>query len=191
MRTLISRLMDYSLAAWAALTLSFLLPPVVPGNPVAGAVARASESGNCNSNCIQAIEEQLGYNVHTSLWDQYVQYFGNLAQGNLGHSWSENAPVGSLIIQYLPWTLGLLVVATAIAFVGGTAIGILIAWRRGSWGEWILPRAAVFHAVPYFFLALVIVLIFGQTGTMLKWSPSLFAYDIYAVTPGPNLPYVE
>ena len=79
----------------------------------------------------------------------------------------------------------------AIGWVGGTAIGILIAWRRGSWVDWILPGATFFQAIPYFFLALVIVLIFGQTGTMLKWFPSLFAYDIYAVTPGPNLPYVE
>jgi peptide/nickel transport system permease protein len=98
--------------------------------------------------------------------------------------------VGSLILQYLPWTLGLLVVATAIAFVGGTAIGILIAWRRGSWLDWVLPGATFFQAIPYFFLALVVVLVFGQTGTMLKWFPSLFGYDIYAVNPGPNVPYI-
>jgi peptide/nickel transport system permease protein len=45
--------------------------------------------------------------------------------------------------------------------------------------------------MPYFFLALVLVLFFGQTGTMLKWLPSLFGYDIYTTTPGPNLPYVS
>ena len=190
MRALLRRLGVYFLAAWVALTVSFLLPRVVPGNPVAGAVARASQSGNCNSQCVMAIEAQLGYNVHTSVWDQYLQYIGNLARGDLGHSWSENAPVGSLILQYLPWTLGLLVVATAIAFVGGTAIGILIAWRRGSWLDWVLPGATFFQAIPYFFLALVVVLIFGQTGTMLKWFPSLFGYDIYAVNPGPNAPYI-
>src|SRR5260370_21882790 len=104
------------IAAWVALTVSFLLPRVVPGNRVGGAVARASQSGNCNSQCVMAIEEQLGYNVHTSIWDQYVQYVGNLAHGDLGHSWSENAPVSSLILQYLPWTLGLLLIATIIAF---------------------------------------------------------------------------
>jgi peptide/nickel transport system permease protein len=191
MGALIRRLGVYLLAAWVALTVSFLLPRVVPGNPVAGAVARASQSGNCNTACIQAIEEQLGYNVHTSIWDQYVQYIGNLLQGDLGHSWSENASVSSLILQYLPWTLGLLVIATIIAFAAGTAVGIMIAWRRGSWADWILPGATFFQAIPYFFLALVVVLIFGQTGTMLKWFPSLFAYDIYAVTPGPNLPYIE
>src|SRR5258708_17249340 len=191
MRAIVRRLGVYLLAAWVALTVSFLLPRVVPGNPVAGAVARASQSGNCNSQCVVAIEEQLAYNVHKSIWDQYLQYVGNLAHGDLGHSWSENAPVSSLILQYLPWTLGLLVIATIIAFVAGTAIGILIAWRRGSWADWILPGATFFQAVPYFFLALVVVLIFGQTGTMLRWFPSLFGYDIYALTPGPKLPYIE
>ena len=190
MRTVLRRLGVYLLAAWVALTVSFLLPRVVPGNPVAGAVARASQSGNCNSACVDAIKAQLGFNVHTSLWDQYLQYWGNLAQGNLGHSWSENASVSSLILSYLPWTLVLLGVATTISFVGGTAVGVLMAWRRGSWVEWVMPAATFFQAMPYFFLALVLVLVFGQTGTMLKVFPSLFGYDIYTVNPGPNLPYI-
>src|SRR2546428_1589623 len=190
MRALLRRLGVYVLAAWVALTVSFLLPRVVPGNPVASAVARALQSGNCNSLCIRAIEEQLGFNVHTSMWTQYLQYVGNLFHGNLGHSWSENASVSSLIVSYLPWTLGLLMVATVVAFVAGTALGILMAWRRGSWLDWVLPVATFFHAIPYFFLALVLVLILGQTGTMLKWFPSLFGYDIYGTTPGLNFPYL-
>src|SRR5260370_28162403 len=60
----------------------------------------------------------------------------------------------------------------------------------GSWVYWVLPAATFFQAIPYFFLALVLVLILGQTGTMLKWFPSLFGYDIYAVTPGLNWPYI-
>jgi peptide/nickel transport system permease protein len=190
MGALIRRLGVYLLAAWVALTISFLLPRVVPGNPVAGAVARASQSGNCNSQCVMAVEAQLGYNVHESLWSQYVGYLGNLAHGDLGHSWSENAPVGSLILSYLPWTLLLLTVATVISFLGGSTLGTLLAWRRGTWVDWIIPGATFFQAVPYFFLALVVVLFFGQTGTGLKWFPSLFGYDIFTVTPGPNLPYI-
>ena len=191
MTALLRRLGVYLLAAWVAITVSFLLPRVVPGNPVAGAVARASESGNCNSQCVLAIEEQLGYNVHASLWDQYLSYLGGLAHGDLGHSWSENAPVGSLIVSYLPWTLGLLVIAVTLSFLAGSFIGTLVAWRRGSWVDWLIPGITFFQAVPYFFLALVIVLVFGQTGTMLKWFPSLFGYDIFTTTPGFNLPYIQ
>ena len=190
MAALARRLGVYLLAAWVAITVSFLLPRIVPGNPVAGAIARASQSGNCNDQCVMAIEEQLGYNVHSSLWDQYVTYLGNLAHGDLGHSWSENAPVGSLILSFLPWTLGLLVVATAVSFIAGTSIGAWVAWRRGTAAELAVPIATFFQALPYFFLAIVLVLIFGQTGTVLRWFPSLFGYDIFSVTPGPNAPYV-
>jgi peptide/nickel transport system permease protein len=191
MAVLVRRLGVYLLAAWVAITVSFLLPRLVPGNPVAGAVARASQSGNCNEQCVVAIETQLGYNVHASLWDQYVQYLGSLARGDLGLSWSENAPVGSLILSYLPWTLALLVTATTLSFLAGSVIGTLIAWRRGSWLDWAIPFATFFQALPYFFLGIVLVLVFGQTGTMLKWFPSLFGYDIFAVSPGFNLPFLE
>jgi peptide/nickel transport system permease protein len=172
MRLLIRRLGFYLVAAWAA------------------AIIRAETSGQCNAVCVHAIELQLGFNVHTTLWTQYLQYWGNLFHGNLGFSWSENAPVGSLIISYLPWTIGLLAVSLTLAFVIGTLIGVLMAWRRGSWVEWVMPFATFFQAIPYFFLALVLVLIFGQTGTMLKWFPSLFGYDIYTVTPGMNFAYI-
>ena len=191
MRAIARRVLVYLLAAWVAITVSFLLPRVVPGNPVAGAVARASQSGTCNEQCVIAIEEQLGYNVHTSLWDQYVQYLGNLAHGDLGHSWSENAAVGSLIVSYLPWTLVMLGVGTCLSFLGGSVIGTLVAWRRGSWTDWLIPFATFFQALPYFFLAIVLVLFFGQTGTMFKWFPSLFGYDIYTTDPGWNIPYIQ
>src|ERR1700722_2070017 len=112
MRALVRRLAVYLLAAWVAITVSFLLPRVVPGNPVAGAIARAQSSGICNIYCVKAIEAQLGFNVHPRIWGQDVQSLGNLVHGTLGFSWSENASVTSLIASYLPWTLGLLGVAT-------------------------------------------------------------------------------
>lgn len=191
MGALVRRLGVYLLAAWVALTVSFLLPRVVPGDPVAGAVARASQSGNCNSACVVAVEEQLGFNVHQSLWEQYTRYLGNLAHGDFGQSWSENAPVGTLILSYLPWTLALLTVATVLSFLVGSTLGTWLAWRRGTWTDWMMPAATFFQAVPYFFLALVVVLVFGQTGTMLKWFPSLFGYDIFTVNPGFNAPYIQ
>src|SRR5947208_14867812 len=149
MGPLARRLGVYLLAAWVAMTVSFLLSGVVPGNPVAGAVARASPSGNCNEQCVRAIELQLGYNVHTSLWDQYTQYLGNLAHGDLGHSWSENAPVASLIVSYLPWTLVLLGIATTLAFLGGRVIVTLIAWRLGSCTDWLISFAERCPSLPY------------------------------------------
>jgi peptide/nickel transport system permease protein len=189
-RLLVRRLGFYIVAAWAALSFAFLIPRVVPGDPIAVALTRAETSGICNGACVRAIELQMGYGIHTSLWSQYLTYWGNLFHGYLGWSWSANAPVTNVIASYLPWTLGLLIVSTVIAFALGTLIGALMAWRRGSWLEWLMPAAAFFQAIPYFFLALVIVLVFGVTGTMLKWLPSLYGYDIYTITPGMNWAYI-
>src|SRR5205814_250630 len=86
----------------------------------------------------------MAFDVHESLWDQYTQYMGHLSHGDLGQSWSENAPVSSLILSYLPWTVGLLAIATVISFVAGTALGVLLAWRRGTWVEWAMPAATFF-----------------------------------------------
>src|SRR5216683_1907985 len=166
MRAILRRLGVYLLAAWVALTVSFLLPRVVPGNPVAGAVARASQSGNCNSQCVMAIEEQLGYNVHTSMWDQYLQYVGNLVHGDLGHSWSENAPVSSLILQYLPWTLGLLVILTMRNNMMTTLDEdfVLVAAAKGLPGRsvvWYAARNALLPVVANFTIA-ISLLVAGQ-----------------------------
>jgi len=133
MRLLIRRLSFYVIAAWVALTISFFLPRVMPGNPVQEAISRATQSGVCNMECVNAIRLQLGYGVHTSIWVQYLQYWGNLFHGNLGSSWTQgNQPVATLIAQYLPWTIGLLGVATIISFLLGTGIGIVMGWMRGS-----------------------------------------------------------
>ena len=182
------RLGVYLLAAWVAITVSFLLPRVVPGNPVAGAVARATQSGNCNDACVNAVEAQLGFNVHTSMWDQYTQYLGNLAHGNLGPLVLRER-AGDQPDPLLP-ALDARPAGRRdhLSFVVGTPWHLdRLATRFLAWTG-CMPIATFFQAVPYFFLALVLVLILGQTGTLLKLFPSLFGYDIYAVTPGSTRP---
>jgi peptide/nickel transport system permease protein len=73
MRALLRRLGFYLLAAWVAPTLAFLLPRLVPGDPVAGAIARAKSSGSCNTECVNAVKLQLGAAGDANLWDQYLR----------------------------------------------------------------------------------------------------------------------
>ena len=133
MRLIIRRVGFYVVAAWVAITVSFFLPRMVPGNPVAGALARASASGQCDSFCVKAVEQQFGILTNSPLIVQYFQYWGNLFHGNLGVSYFESSqPVTTLIGEYLPWTIGLLGVATLLSFLLGTLIGVVLGWRRGS-----------------------------------------------------------
>ena len=188
MRFILRRLAFYVVAAWFAITVNFAIPRIMPGNSVDTMLAKFPQ---LDASSLRALEAEFGTHAHGSVISQYFSYLGNLAHGDLGHSWSENAPVGSLILSYLPWTIVLLGIATTLSFLGGSVVGTLIAWRRGSWTDLLIPFSTFFAALPFFFLGIVLVLIFGQTGTMLKWFPSLFGWDIYTTTPGLNFPYIQ
>ncbi len=105
-----------------------------------------------------------------SLWGQYIHYWNDVLHGNLGVS-SGNGfePVSAVIRAALPYTLGLVGVATVISFVLGTAIGALVAWKRGSWLDNLLPVVTFFQAAPYFFLAFLAIDVFA---IRLGWFPS-------------------
>ncbi len=86
------------------------------------------------------------------LWKQYLEYMNNLLHGNLGLSISHYpTPVSEVIAQSLPWTIGLVGMSTIISFVLGTGLGILFAWKRGSWlDQGLMPVLLFFAALPSF-----------------------------------------
>ncbi len=187
MRFILRRIGFYIIAAWVAVTVSFFLPRMVPGNPVAGIIANASQHG-CDPYCVRSLIAEFGVGSHTPLILQYLGYLGGLFQGNLGVSYFQGSqPVSTLIGEYLPWTVGLLGVATVISFVLGTTIGIVLGWLRGSRLDWFVPASTFFQAIPYFFLAMVLIELFAS---ILKWFPPEYGYDI-TTTPGMNWPYIS
>jgi peptide/nickel transport system permease protein len=161
------RLAFYVLTAWAAITVNFFIPHLMPGDPVQNLIAR--QQGKASPQAVEALRVQLGLTGNQSLWTQYLHYWGGLFHGDLGISTSFfPASVSSVLIAALPWTLALVGVATVVSFVVGTLVGTLVAWRRGSWMDGILPVATFFQAVPYFFFALVVLIILGSD---LGWFP--------------------
>jgi len=98
------------------------------------------------------------------------------------------ATVTSVINAGLPWTLGLVGLATVISFTLGTVLGILVAWRRGTALDNLLPAMTFFQAAPYFFIAIMLVAVFA---TKLGWFPAINAYDQTLVTPGWNWGYLS
>lgn len=173
MRFLGRRLAFYAVTAWAAITINFLIPRLMPGNPLSILIARFR--GRVDAQEIHALQVAFGLST-ASTWSQYLSYLGNLAHGNLGLSITYfPASVTSVIAQRLPWTLALVGVATIISFVVGTALGAVAAWRRGSWLETLLPLATFGSAIPYFWLALVLLFVFAGT---LGWLPLTGAYGL-------------
>jgi peptide/nickel transport system permease protein len=173
-RTIARRLGFYLVTAVVAISLDFLLPRIIPGNPVDSILAKM-QGVSITKQTISALELQFGINTKASLWAQYTHYLGNVLHGDFGISTSNGfAPVSSVIGSALPWTLGLVGVSTVISFVLGTTIGAIVAWKRGSWLDNLLPLTTFFQAAPYFFLAFLAIDLFA---IKLGWFPSAGAHQ--------------
>src|SRR5436309_14614268 len=120
---------------WAALTVNFIIPRVMPGNE-ASAVLGTFRSAN--PAALHALQIQFGVHVHQSVLASYFQYLGNCLTGQFGVT-AQGAPVMSEIASKLPWTLGLVGVRSVIVFLIGTLAGIVSAWYRGGRPDGILP----------------------------------------------------
>jgi peptide/nickel transport system permease protein len=188
LRFALRRLGFFVFTLWAALTLNFLLPRLMPGNPALAMVAKFH--GQLGPGALNALEILFGVNTHRSLPAQYVSYLHQIATGNLGVSLEfYPASVTSVIGGAIWWTLGLVGVTTVLAFVLGTGLGIVSAWRRGGRLDSVLPPVFVItSAVPYFWVGMVLVLIFGIT---LGWLPSQGGFYVSTDSPGLSLVYFE
>jgi peptide/nickel transport system permease protein len=174
MRAIARRLGFYLVTAIVAVSLDFLIPRLIPGNPVDALLSKA-QGQTFSKATITALDEQFGVNTTASLWAQYVHFWSNAVHFDFGISISNGfEPVGSVIAGAAPWTLGLVGVSTVISFAGGTTIGALVGWRRGSWLDNLLPVVTFFQAAPYFFLAFLAVVLFGVG---LGWFPTEGAHD--------------
>ncbi|HSZ30533.1 MAG TPA: ABC transporter permease, partial [Pseudonocardiaceae bacterium] len=117
MRTIARRLAFYAVTAIVAVSLDFLIPRLIPGNPVSAILAHM-QGVTLSRATINGLELQFGVGTKASLWSQYTHYWNALLHGNLGISISNGyAPVTTVIRGALPWTLGLVGVATVISFV--------------------------------------------------------------------------
>ena len=168
MRVISRRIGFYLVTAIAAITVDFLIPRVMPGNPVEAVLAKM-QGQVVTKATLHALELQFGSNTSEGLWGQYLHYWSNLLHGNLGISTSNGlVPVTTVIRGALPWTIGLVGIATVISFVLGTLLGVLVAWRRGGWLDTLLPATTFFQAAPYFFLAFLAIDLFS---IRLGWFP--------------------
>lgn len=178
MRMLARRFALYLVTAWVAITVNFLLPRLMPGNPIQTMIGKLT--GQVTSGEIRAIRLSFGLGFNQGLFAQYITYLTQLFHGNFGVSITLGAPVSSILRESVPWTVGLIGVSTIISFAVGTFSGALLGWTRGSRLDTLIPTATFFQAVPYFFLATVMLLVFGSD---LHWFPVLGAYS-QSVTPG-------
>lgn len=180
MRFLIQRVAFYLFTAWAAITINFFLPRIMKGNPVTAYIQ--SNQGRISPEAVASLRTLFGLDDGRSMFQQYLDYWGLLFSGDLGRSFSKGlAPVSEVINAALPWTIGLVGIATILSFAIGTAFGTYIGWKHGSRWDAVIPVATFFSAVPYFWMGLIAIAVFS---TSLGWFPSSHAYGKGSV---PNL----
>lgn len=178
----------YAVALWAALTLNFIIPRLMPGNPIDILLAKLQQrGGTVDASTRHAFELLLGGDSSQPVIVQYVQYLVNVLRGDLGTSVTYfPAPVTEVIGQSLPWTIMLVGISTVIATMIGVGLGAFAGWKPGTWLDSLVPATTLLAAVPYFWLALIFVYFFATTMHIL---PAQGGYDV-VLTPGWNAEFI-
>lgn len=161
-RYLARKLGFYLVAAWVAITVNFFLPRLIPGNPVEVILARQAHQGPVPPDEAAALTKLLGLG-NGSIVSRYWQYLDSLVHLRMGLSVFEfPEPVATVIRQSIFWTIILVGTATVISFLVGIALGVIAGWKRGSWLDTIVPSTTFLTAMPYFWLALILVYLLTQ-----------------------------
>lgn len=169
---LLKRLGFAVITLFVAITLNFLLPRLMGGDP---ASALASEKALGSQNVVNALKVQFGLD-NPSLMYQYSQYLKQLLHGNLGVSYANYpSPVADVMLKALPWTFGTVLTATLLSYLVGWLIGIRGAWKAGSlFDNSTLFTAFFLNSVPFFWIAIIFIMIFSF---YLGWFPLGQAID--------------
>ena len=172
----------------AAFLLNFILPRLMPGDPVAAIVARLAQ-GQSNASGVQAIYEQYTelFGTNEPMYTQFLLYVKNVFQGDFGFSFSQYPrSVADVLRSSIWWTVILQFPAIIIGWILGNSLGALAAYRKGWYDRLILPVSIFASALPAFGMATILLVIFGVT---LKWLPTSGGYDV-SMIPKLNWAYI-
>ena len=174
----VRRLGMFLLTVWLGTTLIFAIPRLAPGDPIAAMVSRMSAQAGRVENSAEMIEAwRRRFGLDAPMPVQYLRYLISVSTFNLGPSLAHfPSEVGDMVARALPWTLGLLSLATIMSFIAGNAVGALLAWRSTpGLVRALLPMTLTFTSIPPFMLGILLLYAFAFG---LKWFPFSGAYDL-------------
>jgi len=173
LRYLGQRLLQYFLIIFIANSLTFLLPRIIPGDPIQEALqVKAAAAGRQNVDIqawVKTYNEKFG--LDQPLWRQYLNYWGDMLRFDFGYSlFDYPATVMSKISAAIPWTIGFMSVAILLAFLVGSALGALLAWPNSPrFLQGLVPLLMVISAIPFYLFGMALIWIFG---VQLRWLPT-------------------
>lgn len=187
---LIRRIAMFFFTIWLSATIIFIIPHLAPGDPTAAMISRLSAQQGFvegSEQIIAAWRERFG--LDAPLLVQYLRYMRSIFTLDFGFSLSQfPVEVQDMVARAIPWTIGLLTVATILSFLLGTLVGALMAWRQTpGLLRLLLPVTLTFTAIPFYILGILLIylLAFG-----LGWFPIAGAYDL-GIEPGFNWAFIQ
>jgi peptide/nickel transport system permease protein len=165
------RLGQFLLVIFIGINIAFFVTHMTPIDPVEQSISAATSFGSTSPEAIEMLRQSLRelYGLEGTLSDQYLDFWRRVLVADFGPSLSAfPTPVSLLIWNALPWTVGLLLVSTLIAWVLGNLLGGLAGYYRDSR---LLRLAGViamaFHPIPYYIVAFVLLILFGYVWPVL------------------------
>lgn len=150
---------------FVAITIIFILPRVIPGNPLAGLLAQIIQNMAADPDMVRETEKKLlqEFGWDKPIYIQYISFWNSLLKGDLGTSITfYPVKVTDLIFMYLPWTLMLLIPATITAWTIGNLLGTLAAYKRKTLiDNALLPVFMILSQTPYYWLAMILLFAFA------------------------------
>lgn len=180
------KLFVYALTFIVAVTINWMIPRFMPGDPVRSMLNRGSISDP------EALERMTAYynevfGLDAPLHEQYLNFWSGLFRGDLGISvMLYPEPVVDVILRAVPFTLALLVPAIVLSWIVGNRFGAFAA-RNKVLDNSILPAGYILTATPYMWLALLMV---WSLGIVAGVFPTAGGYS-FALTPGANWEFVS
>ncbi|OGO54022.1 MAG: hypothetical protein A2V85_12315 [Chloroflexi bacterium RBG_16_72_14] len=164
---------------WAVVTLVFLLPRLMPGDPLSA--LDDPDSGTFIYDDHARAKVAAYYGLDQPLIAQYADYLSDLAHGDLGWSISQSAPVSRLIASRLPWTLLLMGSAVIISSLISFALGVTAGWRRGGrLDRALIVGSSAARAVPEYAMASLLLVLFAVLVPIFPLAGAMTPFARYA-----------
>ncbi len=157
-----TKFIEYAITIWVVITLNFLLPRLIPGDPFLILTSQDAEDEE-----IVLSEEQREflfqyYGLDQPVYKQYFIYLRELVRGNMGFSVYYKQPVSQIVMHRLPWTIFMVLSAVFLSTLIGTILGCLSAWHREKWvDKSLFLFMIIFSEIPSFLLGLILLFVFA------------------------------
>ncbi|RFZ80960.1 ABC transporter permease [Lacrimispora amygdalina] len=158
-----NKIIWYLITLVIAVVLNFILPRLMPGDPVSAIAARAVD-GMTDSTAIQAVYEDYAekFGVNLPMSTQFLIFIKNALRGDFGVSFSQYPrTVGNIIASSVWWTVCLQLPAILLGWILGNVLGAVSAYKKGIFDKGILPAFLFMSNVPAFGMATVLLYVFS------------------------------